>query len=220
MVQDARVTAGEQSFLQSRRRRGEAQRLAPRQGQQVMHRRAAGKGLANRFEQRQILRAGENPAPRRRILVDDALQIGEQIRHPLHFVNDGAAGKLAKEGAGVFLGEGPYIQGLQRQVAMFREQGAAQGGFATLPRPGKGDSRKVLSRLPDSGGNVALNDHAAKSSRISANSNSYLQIADSGGSVSVQPVDPRHWQNHPSLIGPWIAPRDRIHIRCALFTAQ
>ena len=38
--------------------------------------------------------------------------------------------------------------------------------------------------------------------------------------VSVQPVDPRHWQNHPSLIGPWTAPRDRIHIRCAHFTAQ
>ena len=159
-VEYARVAAGEQRFLQGPGVLREAHRLAPRQGQQVVHRGPAREGLADGREQGKVLRTRQDPATGRRVVVDDALQVGGQVRRAVYLVDDGAVGEFGKEGVWVLLGEPAHVQGFEGEVAMAREQGAAEGGLAALPRSGEGDGREALRGLPDSWSQVAFDGHA------------------------------------------------------------
>ena len=92
--------------------------------------------------QRQVLRAAQDPAAGRRVGIDDALEIGQQIRCALHLVENGAARKLREERSRVVQCKGPFVRVLQRHVTVIREYHPAQRGFPALPRPGQRDARR------------------------------------------------------------------------------
>jgi hypothetical protein len=48
---------------------------------------AGPKGLVDRFEEREVLGAGRDPAPWLRVVVDDFLQLGRQIERTLDLVD-------------------------------------------------------------------------------------------------------------------------------------
>ena len=177
VVEDARVAAGEQRLVQGCRVGVEARHLAARHRQQVLHGGAAGEGLAYEFKQRQVLRTREYPTARCRVVVHHALQIGEQGRYAMHFVDDGPGVELGKERARILLRERPHVQRFQGQIAVFREEGAAQRGLAALPRAGERHDRKALRRLPDVRGQVAIDDHAPRMAQKEANSKLEFRLA-------------------------------------------
>jgi hypothetical protein len=84
---------------------GESTDLRAGKGEKMEKCGAPGEGLAHRFQQREVLGARQNPSARRRILIDQNLEIGWQFWATLHFVNDGVARKLAEETARILVSE-------------------------------------------------------------------------------------------------------------------
>ena len=94
----------------------EARDFTEGQRQQMMHLGTPGQRLADRCRQRKILRAAENPAAGGRIVVNDALQIGEEIGRTLHLVEDRPFGKLGQERPGIVRRERAFVRSLQCRV--------------------------------------------------------------------------------------------------------
>jgi|GEM_PF-4392772 len=109
---------------------------------------AARERLADRFGQREILRAGEYPAPRRRVLVDQALDVGWEIRASLDLVDNGSVGKLGEKSSRIGQGQRTDVQGLKVGVGVIWENRPAERTLSTLPRTGDRNGRKYRrSRL-------------------------------------------------------------------------
>ena len=140
-VEDSRIAAGKESLIQSGRIPGESRGLAVSEWQQVMHRRAASQGLADGGHQGQVAGTDQNPAAGRRIIVYDALQIGQKIRRALHFVQNRTCRELSQKSTWVARCERTLVGSFKRDIGMVGKQGAAQGRFAALARPGQRNGR-------------------------------------------------------------------------------
>jgi hypothetical protein len=110
-------------------------------GQQLGQRDAAGEGLRHGVHQRQVLGPGEQEAAGPGILVHQTLEIGEDLRHPLHLVDDGAVPIAGEEGDRVLLGELPPGRILQRHVGPVGKGHTAERRLARLAGAGEIENR-------------------------------------------------------------------------------
>jgi hypothetical protein len=148
---DPRVSAGEQRFEQVRRTlrrlkgRGPTRlyglgdisdrptdQVGPAERQQAQNSAAASQRLADTMQEQEVLRAGEDELPRLVLPVDDPLDVGEQVGHPLDLVQDHLAPKLIQESARVVHGERPRVGVFERRVAMAGKGGPHERGLAGL----------------------------------------------------------------------------------------
>ena len=162
-VEDAGVATREESRLEGVRVVPEAKDLASCKRQQVEHGGSSRQRLADRLEQRKVLRPGQDPASGLRVGVDDALEVGGQFRCALHLVHDCALGKLGEEPARVVDRERPYVGRFQVRVGEVRKQGAAERGLAALAGSGKRHRRELPGGRAESRGKVALDHHHSES---------------------------------------------------------
>ena len=127
-----------------------------RQRQQAEHRRPARQRLRHLLHEKQILRPGQqvlagNLAPR----VDTLLDVGEELRSVLYFVNDQGRREAVQEGTGIGGDRGAQIRWIERDVAesLFVES-SEERGLARLPRSRDDDDRKrgrqAEARFPES----------------------------------------------------------------------
>ena len=126
---------------------GEAANLLQAKGQEVQRGDPAGKGLADRFGQAKMLRSGEHEATGRGVLVHLALQVGEQARRPLHFVEDDGTGMPGQKAPRVGFGELANVQRLQADVVVAGEARPAKSRLPGLTRTGDGHDRHLTGRL-------------------------------------------------------------------------
>ena len=89
------------------------------------------------------LRSDEYPAPRRRIVVDDALKMGDQPGDTMHLVDDRTVWKLRQVGHRVVGRESPFVQGFKGSVGVSGKQGPAQPGLTALPGTGEHDDDRT-----------------------------------------------------------------------------
>ena len=85
-----------------------------------------------------MLRPGENEPARRGLGIDFTLEVAEEFGDPLNFVDDSAIAIFQQKSPRVLTSELPVIHGLQRDIVMFGEGGAAQGGLSRLAWTGHG----------------------------------------------------------------------------------
>ncbi len=64
-------------------------------------------------QHQEVLRAGEDESPGPGILIGQDLDVGEEVRGPLDFIQDDAVRKLPQEPAGIIVGKGALIGRLQ-----------------------------------------------------------------------------------------------------------
>ena len=158
-IEDGRIAAAEQGRFEAGGILGETPDLVPGQGQELMHGGASCQRLAVRFEEREVLRPAQNPASRRRVRVDDALQVRQQVGCALHLVEDGAARELRQETPRVLRRKGPFVRRLERPIRMTGKHHPAQRGLPALPRTGERNGRRPSSRSCQFRPQVAM-DHA------------------------------------------------------------
>jgi len=91
--------------------------------------------------------AGEDEAPHPAVGIDHTLEVGEELRDALDFIEDGAIRDLAKECTGVLLGEGAGVWIFEREVWEIRSEEARERGFSRLPRAGDGENRETRKTL-------------------------------------------------------------------------
>lgn len=120
-------------------------KLVPGQRQQVQVGDAARETLGNVFLKQEMVGAREYEAAHARVLVQDPLQIGEQLRHALRFIQHGTFGKLGQEASWIAHGPSARIRIFQTRVRLFRKNRPNQCGFTGLTRPDHGNGLE----LPD-----------------------------------------------------------------------
>ena len=98
-IEDAGIATGEEALFEALGIPVKRVTSPRGQWQEVVHLGSPGEGLADRFQQSEVLRAAEDPAPGPRIVVDDALQVGEQIRGPVSVMGGDWAAALISRGA-------------------------------------------------------------------------------------------------------------------------
>jgi hypothetical protein len=118
-------------------------RLRIGQGQQLHIGRAAGQALADLARQQQVLRTGEDEVPHVTAGIGLGLQIGQELRHMLHLVDDNAAAPALDEATRVGRRLGAGVELFQRYVGVAGEGAARQGGLARLPRTTEHHHRKA-----------------------------------------------------------------------------
>lgn len=136
LVEDARVAARPQHLVQAAGRLGESADLVQGQRQELEQGGASRQGLGHGANQAEVLRPREQEGTRARPGVDDLLQVGQQVGHPLHFVDDGAIGCAGQEPARVGSSEFTFVRGFQRQVRLIRKGCPTEGGLARLSGAG------------------------------------------------------------------------------------
>ena len=65
------------------------------------------------------MRSAEYPATGSRVIVNNALQIGEQVGDTLYLVEDGALRELRQKGLGVVCRKYSFVQSFEVYVRMF-----------------------------------------------------------------------------------------------------
>jgi len=124
----------------------------------MQNRTATSQTLAYLLQEKKVLRAREDKLPSGVGLIDDPLNIREQLRHALCFVEDNLAGELVQKSPRVTQRKNAMIRILQRNVAVFGEGCANQRRFAGLPGPSQRDDGILPGRGLQSLGKVS-GDH-------------------------------------------------------------
>ena len=91
-------------------RRGRAEHFGDRQRIERQHRDSSRQGLAHSAHQREVLRAGQQPAAGLALRVDVLLQIVEKLRRVLDFVEDGARPRIGEKAGGIFVNDVAYAR--------------------------------------------------------------------------------------------------------------
>jgi hypothetical protein len=123
-VENAWIRPGPQHLEQFSWRRRKPLQLRPAGWQEFEQPRAPGQRLGDRCVQRELLRPSENEATGCGSLIDLYLEIAEEIRRALCFVDDGAVWEGGQEATRVGGGELAHVQGLQTDIRQ-----AGKGGF-------------------------------------------------------------------------------------------
>ena len=155
-VEDARIAAREEGLFQRVRVAFEAKDLASREREQMEHRAPPRKRLADRVQQRKVLRPGQDPAPGLGVGVDEALQVRRQVRRALHLVDDCPFRELGEEAARVLGCECPYVGRFQVREGEVRKDRAAERGLAALAGARERDRRELPGGPAEPGGEVSV----------------------------------------------------------------
>jgi hypothetical protein len=95
-----------------------------------------------------VLRSRKNEgAPA--LFVHEPLHVGEEVRHPLDFIQNGTVSTFqpAEKGTGIFCGLLPVLDVFQGDVMEFRKGRTGQGSLARLPGPGQKDHWERADQL-------------------------------------------------------------------------
>jgi hypothetical protein len=79
--------------------------------------------------------------------IDTLLQVGEQGRPTLRFVEYCTSVKTCQKTTRIFFGKCPFYRVFQRHIRFVGEQGAYQGGFPGLAWAGDGDKSGKRPRV-------------------------------------------------------------------------
>ena len=145
-IEYPRIGAGEESLPETLWMPIETHDLIAAQRKQVVDCRPSGERLADRLQPGEVLRAGQNPTTGLRVGVDDALQVGKEVRDALHFVDDGPVGELSQKTSRVLRRKSADVRCLQGRVGMIRKQGSTESSLAALAWSGKRDGGELPSR--------------------------------------------------------------------------
>jgi len=107
----------------------------------------AGKGLGDGLRQAEMLGTGQYEASRIGAIIHVALQIIEQFRGMLDFIDDDVMVIFGEKTTRVISGEIPAVEGFQGYIAAFGPGCPAQGGLARLPGPRDHDHRIVSGQF-------------------------------------------------------------------------
>lgn len=117
------------------------------EGQKLQIGRPSRKALADPGKNPEPLTSREYPSPGWHE-VQDLLQVGEQIRGVLDFIQHGALGKPVQKAPGVFPGMGTHIQVFQRRIRHLRKGRHREGGLPGLPGTGQDHGRVLGCKVP------------------------------------------------------------------------
>ena len=90
----------------------------------------AGQCLGHSAHQQEIVGPREDKPAGRGVLVDRPLNVGQQLRDLLDFVDDHGARKLSQEPQRIFAGEPPLVDLLERHIPMGGKACPGQGRLA------------------------------------------------------------------------------------------
>ena len=138
--------------------RSRAPPFGKRERQEPQQRRAAGERLADGLGEAKLLAPDEDEEAGAAVIVGQHLQVGQEIRDALDFVQDRALGKPCEKAPRVGLGECPLVGSVQVHMGQPGEGGAAERGLPRLPRPGDRDER-VLPEQGDQDRGDFAGDH-------------------------------------------------------------
>ena len=126
--------------------------LGNREGIEVEHGCPPREGLAHAPHQREVLRAGEQPAARLPAGVDVVLDVVEELRLVLDFVEDDAVAGVREKPDGVVARDVAHVRALERYVPMGGgELLAEEGGLAGLTGSDDEHRGERAHRTPDGG---------------------------------------------------------------------
>ena len=156
-IVDAWVAAAPDHRVEIVVRPVEAADLPKFQRKQLEQRGPARERLAYALKQGEVLGPGEDEAAGGRIVVDNALQVGEEVRRALDLVEYRPLAEAGEEAERVIGGELPLRRRLERDVGTVRERHPGEGRLARLPRarhrddriPTRGAFQKALERALD-----------------------------------------------------------------------
>ena len=87
--------------------------LGKRQGQEFEERRPSGKRLTDSIHHFELLAAGQNKLSRFFVLINDSLDIGKKVGHPLDLIEDNTAAVPRQEATRVLYSESADIRSLE-----------------------------------------------------------------------------------------------------------
>lgn len=138
--------------------------FAPGKRKQVVHGRAAGQGLAYRFQKIKILGSDQYPASGDPVFVYYALNTGKKVGRSLNLVDDRSVGKLTYERGRVLRRESSRVMGLEIYVWVFRKNRLARGPVSVTEGNFSADftsfgtmSRSIIMDLKHTGNQVNSN---------------------------------------------------------------
>jgi hypothetical protein len=135
---DARIEPRQQEKIQ-RFGKGGSPDFGDAEGEQFQEGGPAGQGLVDRVHDFELPAAGEDKLPRDFAFIDDTLDVGNELRTALDFVNNDALRVGGEEAARIGGSEFADVRAFQVGIGHVREDLAAQGGLAALPGTGQGD---------------------------------------------------------------------------------
>ena len=112
----------------------------------MQYRSASSQRLRNGFTQGQLMRACQHIATIAVFCIDGDLNIAQQFRQALDFVQDELVWKLGEECLGILFGEAAYLRLFEVGIGIVGEGMSRKGGLAGLPRPKQGDDRVFLQQ--------------------------------------------------------------------------
>jgi hypothetical protein len=120
------------------------------EGQQGEEAGPAGEGLGDGLDEIELAGAGEEEAAGAWVVIDGALEVGEEGWAALDFVEDGLGAEVAEEAAWIVGGEGAGIGVFEGEVGGVGGGETGEGGFAGLTRAcDDGDGIGGESRLEE-----------------------------------------------------------------------
>ena len=120
------------------------------EGQQGEEAGPAGEGLGDGLDEIELAGAGEEEAAGAWVVIDGALEVGEEGWAALDFVEDGLGAEVAEESAWIVGGEGAGIGVFEGEVGGVGGGESGEGGFAGLTRAcDDGDGIGGESRLEE-----------------------------------------------------------------------
>ena len=135
-----------------------ARQLGQREWQQVEHGGAPGQRLTDGSQQQEVLRTGQDEPPGAASLIDDRLNVGEQIRCALHFIEDDRVTVLREESPRVLERETANVRILEGRVIVAGKGGSNERCLSRLPRTRQGHHRVAAGDLHQAGLECSL-DH-------------------------------------------------------------
>ncbi len=148
-VPDRGVEPGPEEFFQSGRGSIHPLEFAETEGQERNGRDTAGQTLGNLLHESKLLGAGQYEQPHSAVVINSGLQVGEEIRTALSFVNDGAVRKMFQKAPGIPGRKVELVGVLQRYIGSVLKDLFDQGRFAGLPGAGDGNDWKALDDFGD-----------------------------------------------------------------------
>lgn len=118
----------------------------------MQHRYPPRQGLAHPAHQREVLRAGQQPAAGLPMGVDVVLDVVEELRRVLDLVEDDALAGVGQEADRIVACDVSHVRALERHVAVrVAELLAEQGRLAGLAGPGDEHGGEGTHRSPEGG---------------------------------------------------------------------